>query len=502
MRVALVAPLMRHLDSTRAFGVAIAATLVTATFAPADAQTTSDAALADLRRLVDDQRRLLEEQTRRLDAQARELETLRARLDDTSAVALAAQTQLAALTGSAAPAAPLTAQTSQGDSQDPQRTPELPAPVVSAGDFPGSLRIPGADAALKIGGQARMTLVHTLAPLGTDDRFVTSSIPVEGEVPGEQSRTTYSPAASRGNLDIRAHTPIGSLRTFLESDFAGPGRTMRLRHAFIQSDRVLVGQTWSTFSDPETEPIGIDFEGLNAISLFRQPLLRYTRAITGHLNGSLALENPSPDLTGAQGVNLVPDFIARLRWDPEAARGGTLRLTRTSHVQAALLARSLRGTPFDRPDTTLSTGAFGANVSGVLLPNWDRDDRVKFAGNAGWGIGRYITDLGTLGGQDAVYDATTNQLRALLVSSGYIGYERQWRPTFTSAITYGIVNVTNLDVQPDDALHRTQRSSINLTWTPIQQLDLVLEFLGGTRVNKDGRRGTSSQIQAGWTFRF
>ena len=297
---------MRHLNSTRAFGVAIAATLVTATFAPADAQTTSDAALADLRRLVDDQRRLLEEQTRRLDAQARELEALRARLDDTSAVALAARTQLAALTGSAAPAAPLTAQTSRGDSQDPQRTPELPAPVVSAGDFPGSLRIPGADAALKIGGQARMTLVHTLAALGTDDRFVTSSIPVEAEVPGEDSRTTYSPAASRANLDVRAHTPIGPLRTFLESDFAGSGRTMRLRHAFIQSDRWLIGQTWSTFSDPETEPIGIDFEGLNAISLFRQPLLRYTRALTGHLNASLALENPSPDLTGAQGVNHIP----------------------------------------------------------------------------------------------------------------------------------------------------------------------------------------------------
>ena len=146
-----------------------------------------------------------------------------------------------------------------------------------------------------------MTLVHTLAALGTDDRFVTSSIPVEAEVPGEQSRTTYSPAASRGNLDIRAHTPIGPVRTFLESDFAGSGRTMRLRHAFIQSDHWLIGQTWSTFSDPETEPIGIDFEGLNAISLFRQPLLRYTRAITGHLNASLALENPSPDLTGRAG---------------------------------------------------------------------------------------------------------------------------------------------------------------------------------------------------------
>ena len=51
------------------------------------------------------------------------------------------------------------------------------------------------------------------------------------------------------------------MRLFIESDFAA-GRAMRLRHAF-QTDHFVVGQTWSTFSDPEAEPIGIDFEGLS-----------------------------------------------------------------------------------------------------------------------------------------------------------------------------------------------------------------------------------------------
>ncbi len=37
----------------------------------------------------------------------------------------------------------------------------------------------------------------------------------------------------------------------------------------------MIGQTWSTFADPEAEPDGIDFEGLNAIA-FRQPQMRYT----------------------------------------------------------------------------------------------------------------------------------------------------------------------------------------------------------------------------------
>ena len=67
------------------------------------------------------------------------------------------------------------------------------ADVVSVGEFPGSFRIPGTDAALKIGGQVRVTAVESLDAIGTDDRFVTSSIPVEGsEAAGKGARTTLA----------------------------------------------------------------------------------------------------------------------------------------------------------------------------------------------------------------------------------------------------------------------------------------------------------------------
>ena len=256
-----------------------------------------------------------------------------------------------------------------------------------------------------------MTAVHTLAALGTDDRFVTSSIPVGDQMAGEDARTVYSPRPSRLNFDLRSPSGIGPLRTFVEADFAGCGNTFRLRHAFMQTKRFIVGQTWSTFSDPEAEPIGIDFEGLNAISLFRQPLLRYTHSLKPTLILALALENPAPDLTGAQGVNLTPDFIARVRWDPD--EGHRLRglLGRTAHVQAAILVRQLRGEVTDQPEATLSTGGVGLNVSGVLVPRWDADDRVKFAVNGGWGIGKYITDLGTLGGQEPSSTRSTTASR-------------------------------------------------------------------------------------------
>ena len=67
----------------------------------------------------------------------------------------------------------------------------------------------------------------------------------------------------------------------------------------------------STFSDPEAEPDGIDFEGLNAIVLFRQPQIRWSVRLSDRWRLALALEDPRPDLTGATGVNQVPDFVGR-----------------------------------------------------------------------------------------------------------------------------------------------------------------------------------------------
>ena len=372
--------------------------------------------------------------------------------------------------------------------------------VVSAGEFPGSIRIPGTESAFKLGGQARMVAVHTLSALGTEDRFVTSSIPVAVPRAGEEARTVYSPIASRLSTELRMPSQRGPMRLFIETDFAGAGRTMRLRHAFLQTNRFVVGQTWSTFSDPEADTIGIDFEGLNAISRFRQPLFRWTPSGTAaRYQWAFAVENPAPDLTGAEGLNFTPDFIARLKFQPDRKRGLALY---TDHIQASLLVRQLRGEVPGQAGDALVTGGIGGNISGVLVPRWDADDRIKFAVNAGSGIGRYIADLSSLGGQDAVYDPVQVSLRALPVASGYFGYEHAWSRVFTTAVTYGVVNVSNLDIQLEDAFHRTQRTSINLMWNPVPFVDIVVEYLAGTRVNKNGQRASSSQIQSGWTLKF
>ena len=71
-----------------------------------------------------------------------------------------------------------------------------------------------------------------------------------------------------------------------------------------------------------------------------------------------------------------------------------------------------------------------------------------------------------------------------------------------STLVYGLTNVNNFDFQPDDAYDRTQRASVNVIWSPLAPIDIGIEYLWGTRRNKDGNRGSASQFQLVATFNF
>jgi hypothetical protein len=498
-----LAPVVRPSRKGKVLRLAVLAVPLCLPAASSPAQTTDAQApsVAELAKLV-------AEQGRALEAQNREIEELRKRLDETTQLSLSAHNRLEEL-AKAAPAPTASAAVEERLAkieESVQQIPDVPKDVVSAGEFPGSIRIPGTDVGLRVGGLVRTTGVATLGPLGTEDRFVTSSIPVAGsQEAGKEPRFVLTAIPSKFNLDLRTPTGVGAMRAFIEGDFAGSDRVFRLRHAYGQWKGLVIGQTWSTFADPEAEPDGIDFEGLNAIALFRQPLVRYTHHFGERFSLATALENPAPDITNAKGVSQVPDLVVRARWRPaERSRGllGMNMFRQDAHVNLAFLFRQIRGEPLDQPNTTLSTSGFGAGLSGRLAAPWDDKGQVMFSAYAGSGIGRYITDLGTLSGQDAFYDAATNTIDALPVFAWYLGYERRWDASLRSTFTYGTVVVDNIDAQPSDAFHLTNRWSMNLTWSPIPRLDLVGEFLFGNRTNKDGQRGGSSQLQLGTNFRF
>ena len=338
--------------------MAVALALVAAS-SPAQAADPQGPSLAELAKLVAEQGRALEEQKR-------EIEKLRKQLDETTQLSLSAHNRLEEM-AKAAPAPTVSAAVEERLAkieESVHQIPDVPTDVVSAGDFPGSIRIPGTDVGLRVGGLVRTTGVATLGPLGTEDRFVTSSIPVEGsQEAGKEPRFVLTAIPSRFNLDLRTPTGVGAMRAFIEGDFAGQSRVFRLRHAYGQWKGFVIGQTWSTFADPEAEPDGIDFEGLNAIALFRQPLMRYTHHFGERFSLATAIENPAPDITNAKGVSQVPDLVVRARWRPAGRVPGPLAANlfrKDAHVNLAFLFRQIRGEPLDQPNTTLSTGGPGS----------------------------------------------------------------------------------------------------------------------------------------------
>jgi hypothetical protein len=435
---------------------------------------------------------LIESQQKMIEQQSRELQSLKQQLEEMRALMLPRD--------SAPPPSPSAGDATAAESQQPVREsgaqlffPELPPDVITAGDFPRSFKIPGTDGAFRIGGFARGTWVTSFKPQQVHNKFVTQSIPVDVIPTPVNGVVDVTVAPSRFDLDVRTPTGVGYMRAYIETDFDGSGTTLRLRHAYGQWRRFLFGQTWSTFEDPEAAPPGIDFEGLNARVDVRQPLIRWSWAAAEQVRVAFALENPDSEITGATGVNNRPDLVSHLRWD--TWRGG--------HIQLGGVFRQIRGYPGNQTDDVVQAFGWGANVAGQIpSPFWRSRDQILFQYNRGTGIGRYVKDLQSEGGQDGVFDPATNRIRVIPVSAGYVGYDHWWHDQFHSAFTVGVVDVSTLDIQSGDTLSMTRRYSGNFIWLPILRIEFVAEFLYGVRVNKDGHSAGAAQTQIGGTFRF
>jgi hypothetical protein len=290
------------------------------------------------------------------------------------------------------------------------------------------------------------------------------------------------------------------MRAYIEGDFAGTGGAFRLRHAYAQYRGFIVGQTWSTFSDPEANSGDLDFEGINAENVIRQPLFRYWWRPRTDLRTAVAAETPKVSLTGGEGVNLYPDLIARAYWEYAS----------NAHLQLALVWRQIRGESDLNPGAVKAANAWGLGVSGVVpFKPANLEDRVVFQFNTGVGNARYMNDLNSLGGQDAVFDPSTGDLKALPATGFYVDYQHKWKHReigrkfdVRSSLIWGFVAVHNTDFQAPESYHKTNRVCGNLVLSPISRIDVGLEYIYGTRENKDGRSGNADQIQFVGIFRF
>ena len=379
-------------------------------------------------------------------------------------------------------------------------------------DFPGAWYLPGTTSAMKIGGYVNLTLISSFDPMLISDRFITGSIPPEGQdVKGAKARTDVTASQTRLNLEVRKQTSSGPLRAFVEGDFEGDGDTLRLRHAFGQYRWMLAGKTWSTLMDVDSRPEEVDFEGINGEILLRQSQIRFFPRFGQNMSFKFAIENPHTDVVNGTGLaGKRGDLVMSVDRLPLGDLGSWN--SRVGFILRDLEAQNvIGGTPDDSIPTASVTG-WGVTTSGKKsLTWWGGDDFLLWQLTYGKGIGRYINDLATIGGGDAVFDED-GDLHALPVLAGYFSYQHRWPKDFwvlkkwpgvmRSNFTMSMVDIDNFNFQADRNYQSTLRASLNLIYQPAQDVRLGMELLWGQRKNKDDSKGTATQLQISARYDF
>jgi hypothetical protein len=449
------------------------------------------------------QRKLIEQQTRTVGVLQRELDALRAAPPVVKPEPAVTETPEApiAMTAPSEDEQPQTpSQKAESEAADKQETKKEVAEAqaddparLALTDFVGAWRLPGTDAALRIGGYVKASVVNSFDPLAITDRFIVGSIPVDDTDPGVEAESSLTASQSRLNFDLREPTKVGLLRAFIEGDFEGDGDTFRLRHAFGQWNRILAGKTWSAFVDAQATPEEVDFEGLNGRINVRQAQVRLMPRIGREFEFQLSLEDPNPQIENGEGVSRIPDLIASARF----------QLRDALHVKVGAMVRQIRGQWEGDPGNTEKDTAWGLTLSGKFdFPMFDERDSVLFQFNGGNGIGRYVNDLQSVGSFDGRFDPVTGELDLIDVLAGYVSAQHWWGESLRSNFTLGYVDVDYAGATDPADYQSTIRASTNVFWSPTPRIDLGGEFLWGKRENQNGNDGDATQVQVAAKYRF
>ena len=391
------------------------------------------------------------------------------------------------------------------------RTAQAAAPAAAAGDGkPGIQATPIMTAAnpgttFSYGGMIKF---DTMVTDTSDGRiadgsagrlfYVPSTIPVgDDSADGGDAYTDVHAQFSRFWLSADHVTEGGDkIKAYIEADMFGGGSNallgnetatntygVSLRHAYVSWNKWLAGQTWSNFMDVAALPDAVDFVGPTDGTVFvRQAQLRYTSG-----PWSVSLENPQTTVTTFQnaaarfntGDNVLPDVTAR--WITKGDWG---------HFTVAGLVRQFKAIE------ETETGA-AVSVSGKF--NLGASDDIRYAVNAGSGIGRYLA-FGL--GSDVVADAD-GDLHALDGYGAFVAWRHVMSPKLRGNLMYSRAEFDNDKALTGFGVTEAAHSfHANLIYSPFPKLDVGAELIYGQRFLEDDREGDITRLHTHVKYTF
>ncbi|BAP32131.1 uncharacterized protein CHSO_3094 [Chryseobacterium sp. StRB126] len=322
------------------------------------------------------------------------------------------------------------------------------------------------------------------------DGFIAHSI----EIPQHNSvNTNFSIKQSQIGLGIKQKTENG-LSVYAEIDFYGPKGTTapRLRHAYLQWNKWLIGQTWSNFSDLEIVPGIFDFVPPNGMIFTRRIQLRYTTPLSAKEILSISMEDlniPSitlpADSLGWKKRAIIPTITTLYRYGSEKSYikiGGIL--TPISYDTRSTLQDSYK---------TRTIMGWGALVSGKLYLN--NNNIVSVQSSFGKG---FETNNSNLNEEkyDAVPDPNNgNRLKTLPMFNLTGVYEHWWSPKWYSTAFISYSSLGNEDFISKDMTKNFQHIGMNIAFHPYKKMRIGIEGSYGRRHNFANLEAQAWRIQ-------
>jgi hypothetical protein len=362
----------------------------------------------------------------------------------------------------------------------------------------GYFRLPGTGTLIKLGGFVKTDLfVDTNMAGSYYGAYVPSSFPSS-----PQPHTVNATVSMRGS---RFYTeflqPVGdgdspkdSVKAYLEYDFLGnyDRNSLRLRQFYAQYRNILVGQTWSSFGDPDAFPDTLEFEGPPGMMGTRQPMIRYTQPLNDVNSFGVSVEKSGTDTPFSTqygtpvGSSLRPDLVGFYRY--EKPHG---------HLYFAAVSRSVGGVIPNStvPDLKNHVDGFGGSLSGV----WGSSrDNLVFQAIFGKGISNYYNDNFGLG-SDVGFNAQ-GKLVATPSGSGNVGYQHYWTKMIRSTFSYGYLKINNTAQDPGTNYHISNYATGNVIFQPWTSCLFGAEYVYGSLERKDGFKWVAPRIQASVTY--
>lgn len=275
----------------------------------------------------------------------------------------------------------------------------------------------------------------------------------------------------------------GDIFIRIEGDFASQTNNFRIRHAYGQFQHLIVGQTWSLFSNVSFQPATVSFDGVAGSVMLRTPQIRLFGKINGKLKWAAAIEYSIPDFIIPDSIQVsllqvIPDFTAKIDLNTDIFNGSVAGIITTISGR-------------DTSDKISYGFGVGGSLSGQFVIK--EKNKIFFSITAGQSISHFIA---VFDGKrlDAAYDPVSKTFVPLASTSGFLGYSRDIIPGLLANVSFGFASIKNKSFQANDEFDYGYNAMINVFWEPVEGARLGIEYANGQRFDKSGDKGMVNKL--------